>query len=300
MINLNLSPPKKNQGSALLIALFIIALSVILIAEMTGRLHREIQIEQRLFIDEELYHIAEGSLLWAKGQLLKNAKNVNMIQDILPLSFQQHLKNGIEISARLEDEQAKFNLNSLTDIEYGKLFARLLKQIHPELTTVQAQEMSQSLMNYLIHKRFPNQPEPIRLWNVSELNHILPKASWLEQLKPIVTTLPEVTPLNINSLNEIIFLSLSEKITSKDAEHLLNDRLNKKRFNNISQWIREENLAQSSVPSNLLTAVSQYFRLHVTLTRYKDTLSMDVIFKRDVVNHQALVHIISEQVYSHA
>ena len=291
------SPKKLQEGSAILVALFIVALAVILATAMIVRFRNELLFYQAIFTSNHLYFKAEGATLWAKGVLINDAANPLTIIDPLPLNFTQTLPDGTTISANLTDAQGKFNLNNLTDPEYLPIFTRLLKLAEPTLETSKANAIGLAILKHIVEKQFPNQQQKAFFWQISEIkNEGLLADDILQKIMPDINVLPEITPLNINSADEKNIQSLADGISPNQVKQILKDRNDNKNFNSLGDFIQQEQLQNAKIPTALLTLTSSYFYLTIQISREKDSLEIVDLLRRYIQNNKPMVFIVSETI----
>jgi general secretion pathway protein K len=287
---------KRQQGSALIVALLIVALAVILATAMAVRLHNSIRFESNIIEESRLHSFSEGSLLWAKALLLTNATHTEPLPDNLPQFFNRQPIEGGVISASLEDGQRKLNINNLTVPDYFALFIRLAKNTIPTLSSEQANQMAESILDHLMSSSHSGENMLNYFWNVDELA-LIPFFSpeKLALMKPYLIALPDITPLNISTTSDKMLLSLSSTMLPEDVSRILADRTKFSKITSVSDFIQQEKLDQKKIPTNLLILQSQYFELSTMITQGNKSLNIYTLLHRLTENNQTQMVVILEK-----
>lgn len=228
--------PQKPKGSALLTALLITmivaALSMALLSSTHALIHTAMHNrstdQDRLYLiglrDQAMDDITQYSKAWQKP---KANIALTLPAHIGPQSF-----NGVSLYATLKDQQARLNLNSLTNTANQWRFSALLHYVAPEITHEHAMNIANNLTQWL-SPNTPNDPRytqaspPYRaahqaLQAISELHWIAGiTPSLYHHLQPYITALPTHSALiNINTAMPALLLTLSQKITPGMANAL--------------------------------------------------------------------------------
>ena len=204
---------------------------------------------------------------------------------------------GGQVQGYIEDLQARFSLNSLNlPDESGKLararFERLLKEL--DINT----EIMSTIQDWLdadIDVRFPagaeddyylgqnpayraanqNMLSPSELLLLKDLNKEV-----YEKLHPHINTLPETTPININTASAEVLMSLADDISSADIESIIKKREDKA-YKSVEEFLAEDVFAGKNVSEEGLSVSSDYFLLvaQADIGHLQQTLHS--IFERD-------------------
>jgi len=204
---------------------------------------------------------------------------------------------GGQVQGFIEDLQGRFNLNSLNLPEdRGKLarerFERLLKQL--EIKT----EIISTIQDWLdadIDARFPAGAEDDYYfgqepaYRTANQNMLSPSELLLlkdmdkeiyEKLRPHINTLPEATPINVNTATPEMLMSLADDISTADIEGLLKKREDKA-YQSVEAFLAEDIFAGKNVSEEGLSVNSDYFLLvaQADIGHLQQTLNS--IFVRD-------------------
>lgn len=252
---------RREQGSALVIALVIVAIATVLATAMMWRTHLDQRrVEVQLYGQQARQYLL-GAESWTKSLLLDDKQEVDHLQEpwaqqaiVLPV-------DGGYIEGRLSDLQGKFNINNLVidadsngsreNSETGtpgtpgnrnqwlEDYKRLLDLLGLDPV------IAASTMDWLDRDIEPTgfegaeddfylgQAPPYRTANqqiqsISELR--LVKGMTPEQfarLEPFITALPvrtEATRININTASAEVLAAIGEKITPGDAADIMQMR----------------------------------------------------------------------------
>ncbi len=189
---------------------------------------------------------------------------------------------GGYLNGYLEDEQAKFNLNSLVISEVAlKRFERLCDNLGVEGNFIPA------LMDWIDEDfdiRYPDgmeeNYESYRVANremadISELllvHNVTPEI--YDKLKPYITALPTPTTLNVNTMSEVIFQSLgSEGEVSKFIEERDDNP-----YDSIADFIER---LQIPLEEEGLSVDTKFFRAHGQVVQGEQVFKLTSLLYRD-------------------
>ena len=265
------------KGSALISALFIMTLIAIAATAMSTRLRLDIYRTQLSINSDKLYLASQAVTFWAFDQL--SVKDLRFAaQDdrgkILdyPKKFESIYPNMI-LKGELFDLQARFNLNNLQDKKYQTFFYNLLENRLPKSDTIEPRDIVEAIIHwispyqpdagrnryfsYYMTRKPPYYPGYQPMQHVSELRSVFGVTpSIYKMLMPELTTLPEVTPLNINTGSKTMLQALGSGMTESQIEEILHARGKKgiKDLAKISPILQALN-----IPKELITLESTYF-----------------------------------------
>ncbi len=278
------SSPRRQQGLALLMAMMIvviattIAVSIIYEEKFTIRKTGHMQLMDRA----QLY--AVGLEDWARIYLLEDRKDSDTdnlgeywAQGIPGLPIEGGFLNGF-----LEDEQGRFNVNTLVGSEVAvKRFERLCDNLGVEKNFIPA------LMDWIdkdFEIRYPDGMEEnydtYRVANreIADISELLlvhnVTQEIYEKLKPHITALPPATTINVNTMSGEIFSALSEE---GDVDRFLEEREDEE-FDSVQDFIER---MQIPVPTEGLSVSTRYFRAYGQVTQGDMTFNLTSLMYRD-------------------
>ena len=165
------------------------------------------------------------------------------------------------LAGYLEDEQSRFNINSMLDSEEAvNRFTRLCNNLDVDPQFIPA------FLDWIdedLEARYPDGFEEnydtYRVANrimvdISELLLVNGVTSEMyEKLKPHVTTLPTTSPINVNTMSDTVFLSLGEDL---DAEKFIEAREDSA-FSSVEDFVDR---LQIPIDESGLAVNTEYFR----------------------------------------
>ena len=288
-----------NRGVALITVMLILALATILAVSMSSRQQLDIHRSANVFNFEQAYQYVLGAESWAK-QLLKRDLNDNKIDSLEddwatvlpPLPIE-----GGQMSGRIEDLQARFNLNNLVQNGkpnklYVERFQRLLRnlELNEDLAPVIIDWLdSNEEVGFLGAEDnvYLNSSPAYRTANqamndVSEL--LLIKGidfDSYEKLQPFVCVLESETQINVNTASAEVLSSIVKDITIEDAKSLVEDR-DKEAHKKVEDFLEHPLLKQKKITNEGLSVSSQYFQLNSTAQIERISAEYTSILKRNL------------------
>ncbi len=294
-----LSSNKSSRGSALITALFIMAIVAIAATAMSKRLQLDIYRTSMLLNSDRLYLAAHSVVSWSDNELSTKKKLQWIAQDNLGTVayFPERLKHiypGVVVKGQLIDMQARFNLNNLTDKASVAFFDTLLTHVAKqteknlrreivEATTAWIRlynpdrEQDTYLDDYL-KKTPPYYPAYQPMADVSELRLVQGvNAKVYQTLLPYITALPESTAININTAPLTVLMCLGHGLNASQAHELLSAR-GKKGVLNLAEI--SPLLKKLDIPNQQVILESQYFLSQATSTIDNKNLTVYTLMKR--------------------
>ncbi|HSW92862.1 MAG TPA: type II secretion system minor pseudopilin GspK [Gammaproteobacteria bacterium] len=224
----------KQQGTAIVVALFVTALVAAAAIAMIDRLSVDTRRTMLILNNQQANLYAEGSIAFAKDQLVNDLKfkQPTAVTDRTPITSPADKINGATVQSVIEDAQGKVNVNNLTDADYQLFFAQLIQQSAPGIPLSTAKNITQGVVDWItpgLHNTrfdqyYAKQNPPYRsahhaMASVSELRLVQGMTPALyTALEPLVTALPLKTTININSAPLPVIMALSPAITPDIAK----------------------------------------------------------------------------------
>ncbi|HEB55876.1 MAG TPA: general secretion pathway protein GspK [Gammaproteobacteria bacterium] len=268
------------RGVALITVLLVVALATTAAVAMSSRQHIDIRRTQNtLFIGQAAQYLY-GVELWAQ-QILAKDRHDNKTDDnteawatrLPPLPIE-----GGYVSGQLEDLQGRFNLNNLQqDKEAGKREQARLRRLLAQM------EINPGLINVLLdwidgdqEARFPEGAEDGYYLGLQPpyraANRLLQSSSELillkdmtqkkfNKLKPFITTLPQITAINVNTASVEVLMSLADNLSITDIQALVKKRKDEP-YKKIEDFLAEKPFVAKSISAAGLSVSSNFFMLH--------------------------------------
>jgi general secretion pathway protein K len=220
----------------------------------------------------ELY--AGGSVIWAKDYLrndwIKQKKDKRV--DELPVKSPVNDVNGYSISSTISDAQGRFNLNNVTKPEWQSSFIRLINLVDPNVSQGDASAIALATVDWLTPGARDNEftryyaelPVPYRpahalMADPGELRLVKGVTPELfTALKPYITALPEVTPINPQSAEAPVLALLSATMSLQTAQSI-HELLVKAPPPNMAAFMALDVIKNHHVQESQATLTSNYF-----------------------------------------
>ncbi len=309
--------PAKQRGIALLTVLLVFGLAAFISRDMmlTGFTDSQRQIALR--DSRQAFYYALGAeayareLLWRDRDLdLEANKNVDGKLDAWysrELSFP--LDEG-QLRIRVEDLQGKFNLSNLRQVS-GAVDPVAVSQLRRLLGHIGIEtDLAYRLADWVDADRavgsrgaedeiWLESDSPMLTANTSmaqlgEINHL---ARLSEQqyrdLNRFLTTLPERTKLNVNTVGVEVLSALAERVSSNGATSLVS-RQDLKSYDSVDQAITQSGLAPATLGS-FLTTSSEYYEIEVIALYRKRTARFISVVHREPKDGKTRVIYRSQQ-----
>ena len=294
-----------NKGVALITVMLILALATVLAVSMSSRQNLDIHRSANIFNSEQAFQYVLGAESWGK-QILKrdfednktDSFNDDWATVLPPLPIE-----GGQMSGKIEDLQARFNINNL--VENGKpqklyleRFKRLLRnlELNENLSSVLidwldaneeigfAGAEDNEYLNLLPAYRTANQA----MNDVSEL--LLVKGvdfETYEKLRPYVCVLEFDTDINVNTASAEVLSSIVKDITLEDAKTLVEER-NKEAYKKLDDFLQHPLLKNKKIKNEGLDVSSNYFQLNSTAQIERISVEFISVLHRETDGNVAL------------
>lgn|SRR3990167_510804 len=293
---------RSQQGVVIVVALFMVALVASMAYVMMARLERDIERTRLILRNTEAELAAQGSVVWAKDILRQDWEHqqTNQRIDVLPQTFRSRLDNGFRVVTRIEDAEARYNLNNLLDINQQTHFQRLLQAVMPAMRPEKAIEITQAISDWLmpdagnsaLNQYYLAQPVPYRaahrlMISVSELRLVKGvTASIYAALKDWVMVLPQATKINVQTARALVLMTLSPSMTEATARQVMLARQTRP-MNSIQAFLTQDAVKAAHVSASDITVVSSYFLVRTEVQLEKQQLVLYTLLERAVQNRKA-------------
>ncbi|MET0227025.1 MAG: type II secretion system minor pseudopilin GspK [Dokdonella sp.] len=265
------TPPQRQRGVALLVALLVVALAVILIAALLDRGELAFARTRNALRSEQADAYAQGLEIYA-AQILREAQDEQRQPDTnhspwaLPLP-PQPVPGGL-MKATMRDLNGCFNLNNLatasTDyVNWRSIFNTLLKNLSIDPTLALAVEawvdpsVSDSAVSpsYYASLPVPYRPRGDLFAHVSELRLVAGvTAEVYAKLAPQVCALPPGTTINVNTASAVVLQSVTGVSAARATALWKNGQAD---FQSIPDLVQAEHIDDLS--TTMFDVYSSYF-----------------------------------------
>jgi len=298
----------KQQGAAIIIALFVVSLVSIASLQMMLRLNNNMDRTALMLNTSQNRYYVDGSVAWGMEQLNNNwkMKKKNQLVDLLPIQIKNSMGNTLIIS-RIDDAQGFFNLNNLTDTKSATDFARLIHAVQPKIDFKTATTLASCVVDWITNNNnylennsyYLTQDEPYRqphrlMASMSELALVKGfNLTLFNLLKPFIIALPESTLININSAKAAVFMSLSDTLSYDSAKNILLHRMHAP-FISTQQFMQLDIIKNNPIPEDKITVLSEYFLITTILKTAGHESTFYTLIKRTFKNNQPIETILNQ------
>ncbi len=278
------SRPKRQRGLALLMAILIviiattIAVSIVHEEKFTIRKTAHIQRMDRA----ALY--AVGLEDWAQIYLKEDREEskIDSLDENWAIGVPGLPIEGGYLAGYLEDEQAKFNLNSLVLSEIAltrfrrlcdnlevddRFIPALLDWIDEDFDIRSPDGMEENYEDYRVGNR-----EMVDISELLLVQNVTPEI--YEKLQPHITALPGTSTLNVNTMSDVIFLTLAPDL---DVTEFIKQR-EEDAFESVDEFVER---LQKPVQIDGLSVDTQFFRAYGQVVQGDQILNLNTLIYRD-------------------
>jgi len=289
----------RNRGVALVTVLLIVALASTIIVAMASRQQLDIRRTENTLYQSQATMYLIGIEDWIKQILSEDRRNNDT--DNLGETWATRVPTlpveGGSLEGYIEDLQGRFNLNNLQQSgDAGKLanqrFRRLLRTLGLNEGLADA---VQDWMDTNQEPRFPDGAEdnyylslsppyrssgqmmrsPSELLLVRGISH-----EDYEKLLPHVSTLPLVTPININTATAEVLTTIAEDLSVLDMQNIVEQRSDSP-FDSVEELLSDRLFAGIDIPKDQLSISSSFFLLRSKAQIGHLRAQMNVVYERD-------------------
>lgn len=257
--------PKQQSGLALLIAMLIVVIATTIAVNI---------VHEEIFTIRKSAHIqrmdraalyAVGLEDWARVYLKEDSEesDIDELGEYWAGGIPGLPIDGGYLTGYVQDEQALFNLNSLVDSEIAltrfqrlcdnlaiddQFIPALLDWLDKDFDIRYPDGMEENYDDYRVANR--------EMADISELllvHNVTPEI--FEKLEPHITALPGTTTLNVNTMSEVIFLSLAPDL---DVTEFIKQREDEP-FDSVEDFVER---LQIPVDVEGLSVDTRFFRAH--------------------------------------
>ncbi len=270
---------RSQSGVALITAMLVTAIVVVIAVSMATRQQLDIRRSANVLEGDQAYLFALGVESWALGILAQDGRDSpsDNLGEIWATVLPPLDVEGGKVAGRIEDMQARFNLNNLVSDAGNQSapdmvrFQRLLRalQLDPAL--------AQSLVDWIdpdsekvsldgaedndyLLRTPPYRAANTRLSSVSELRLIKGfTAEIVTRLTPFVCALPVRTnAININTAKAEVLMTLADNLSKADADGMVQDR-GPKGYPDIQKFLDSPMVKSRDIKQEGFGVASNYF-----------------------------------------
>lgn len=267
----------KSHGGALLTALFIMTLVAIVATAMSSRLQVDIYRTRLIINHDKLYLASQAVTFWAMSELGDTKKKFSAANsEGMVSSYPRNMGSiypSVTLSGSIYDLQGRFNLNNLTNKKYILGFINFISATGIQMTPAEKMNLALAINNwvspyelgvgednflsYYLQQKPPYHPSRQLMVSISELRlikDVSPKI--FVALQPYITTLPDLTAININTASKQVLMSLNNTMNEQKVEEFIELR-GKNGFTRLEK--ANSLLKKLNVANDQITLESAYF-----------------------------------------
>jgi general secretion pathway protein K len=286
------------RGVAVITAILVVTIGTIIAVNLMWQGTLDLRrAESALAADQGLLYV-QGAEAWAADILrqdLVDSPNSDHLGEQWAIELPPLPVDGGTIAGRLEDLQARFNLNNLIGADgrenqlVRRQFERLLNSVDIDPALAGAVV---DWLDYDTDLRFPTGGEDVTYSGVEPTYHtansMITSPSELmaiagfdrdgyQRLAPYVTALPMGTKLNVNTASDVVLASLSDDLDIATAASLIEQRAGAD-FVDIDETF--SGLVEPDVLQTI-DGVSEHFLLTATVTLGTNQMTLRSVLQRD-------------------
>lgn len=294
------------KGSALLTALFIMTLVAIVATAMSTKVQLDIYRTKLILTHDKIYLASQAVTFWALSEL-NNTKNkfakadTQGIVSMFPHDM-ENIYSTVTLRGALYDLQAQYNVNNLENKKAMLGFINLMGVALPQVPEAERVKLTLAIndwlspydlargkdnyLSYYMSQKPPYYPSHQLMSSKSELRLVKDVTAPLYlALEPLITTLPESTPININTAPIKVLKSLSSSMKETQLNELIKERKENgiKDLNKVSEILKKLNIANDQI-----TIESTYFLSVAYVTSENLNLIVYTVFKRSRDKNQKI------------
>lgn len=276
---------KREQGVALITVLLIVAIATLITSALIAHQHLAIRSTNNQLGARQALYFAMGGEALAKSILLRDLQGTGdstqstvdhpseaWAQSLPPMPIEQG-----EIAVRISDLSGRFNLNSVVQNKQVnrvalERFQRLLRVLDikdfnvnvlidwlDEDQQVSGEAGAEDHQYLLAKPAYRNAGGSLAA--VSELRLLLGmNEADYRRLQPYISTLPEQTPLNVNTASSYVLASLADGLSLASAGKL-QAQAEQEGYRDLAMFLNQPALAGLAVPATGLDVSSQFFEV---------------------------------------
>lgn len=266
---------KKHNGSALIVALLVVALSVAALLLVQVHHRASIQRTQKMIDYLKAVTFAQGMETWAVGRI-KSLKELSVPQQAkqsFPIRVGERLDDGNLISGELMDASALLNVNNLDNEQDKEQLVRLINATGKQGSNSKA--IAEQIFTLVQYHRAISSTAPMTLIDELHVTNIPDLAPILQYM----IALPEsTTKININHATAPVLLSLSKNLSEAEVNKFIQLRDKNGGFDNIKQAATTLSEQHFRTFVRDIDVASNYFLLHTHVQRNEIQLDMLSLF----------------------
>ena len=276
--------PRRQRGVALLMAMLIVVIATTIAVNIVHEEKFTIRKSAHIQLNDRAALYAFGIEDWARIFLRRDREDskIDSLDEDWAIGVPGLPIEGGYLAGYLEDEQSRFNLNSIVISEIALTrFQRLCDNLEVDQSFIPAlmdwidadfeirypDGMEENYDNYRVANR-----EMVDISELMLVHNVTPEI--FEKLQPYITALPGTSTINVNTMSEVIFLSLGPDLDVTEFTEKREDEP----FDSIEEFIER---MQIPVQVEGLSVDTRYFRAHGQVMQGDQVFNLASLIYRD-------------------
>jgi len=271
----------KKKGSAIIVAMAIIAFTAVIAIGLTVATHQNIevlsQVKSQIIIKQYENALIKKAIIQLQDNAANKKKDSALIDNLPQTITLNDAPDNITAKAYLIDAQGYFNINNLSRKKWKKIFTNLQSNVDSHLKNNEAEVNTEAIFKTLssdddehAKKLFFLLPSQLRYQNLLS-KHLF------NQLNPYLIALPKQAKININALTPVILASLGDGLSLKKAKAFLKDH---KQFDSTQAFLERQTISNANISTATVTMRSKYFLLNIIITKDHERRFAQVLLDR--------------------
>lgn len=300
---------KTEQGAALIIVMFVMALVVSLLSRLISNNDIIIQYLINITDRQQSKLVVNGAIDWVKIMLKKDLdqNKIDSYQDAWAQEIHSLPALHGQLQISITDAQSFLNINNLlTDNKQNQPYLTIFK------TYFETAGLNSTIVTAM--KDWTDPDEDTRYPNGAEDNHYLSKTPayyaanqrffapgemiWLEgwdsnqnnNLLQYLTALPKTTKININTAKPAVLQALIPGLNPQAAESI-HESIKNTPLESVNELTNRPELSGLAINPTLLTVKSDYFFADITATFNDVTHQVHLLLQRNKDNIKTLTKV---------
>lgn len=293
------------RGSALIMALLIVAIVALLSTVLLIHQQLDIRRSSQLFNYERAY-LAAQTMQARAITLLKADLQAQQIST-WPKQLTKLQIPGGEVTAILWDAQGRYNLNNLRDKANQANFIQLIATVAPDMDTTAVHELAATITewvsnnanqrtetaDYYVQHQPPYRAAHQIMLSISELSLVKGMTAKLyQQLEPFVIALPQNTMVNLNSASAPVLVSAMPNLDLNIAQALVDQREAQGAYMKMSDLTGSELIRGQNINITKLCLTSDFYLLQINVQLAKQHIMLYSLLQRGINNNKPYVNVL--------
>lgn len=290
--------PRRQRGLALLMAMLIVVIATALAVSILHEEKFTIRKSAHIQLNDRASLYALGLEDWAQIYLRQDHEDskIDSLDEDWAIGIPGLPIEGGYLAGYLEDEQARFNLNSLLVSEIAvtrfrrlcdnlevddRFIPALMDWIDADFDIRYPDGMEENYENYRVANR-----EMVDASELLLVHNVTPEI--YEKLRPYITALPGATTLNVNTMSEVIFQSLAPDL---DVTEFTKQR-EENAYASVEDFVER---LQKPIEVEGLSVDTSFFRAHGQVVQGDQSYNLSSLIYRDTAGKTRVISRTLEQ-----